>query len=389
MSVERVVLIEGAKGQLVDFEIGSLLQSQNVCDVSLGIGNKATVSNFRKIGFISTDKITVEIQPKVKIASLLQLLDSDLRAFQSLNQEQKLGDSEDWTQALAVFFALQLEKSFSRGPLEGYVTTASREKTIRGKIQFSKLATSSRVASPELPLEYDEFSRNIPENVIANTAIEILVRNFQISDSIREVLRRNQAKLEEVDLLQPGARVPAYSISLLNRHYETLLATSELIVRSQSISAQSGQRVMKSFLIDMARLFETYLEISFGKLSKSCGLDFKPQKGNEYLDETQFFRIRPDFLWFKMGSASSLADAKYKVIQNRSDVSNQDVNQMIAYCSRFGLASGHLVYPSAPEFEATMTNSEIRIAIHEVDLSLEPSILEKKVEKVFHQIVGL
>jgi 5-methylcytosine-specific restriction enzyme subunit McrC len=388
MSLERVVLIEGVKGQLVDFEVGALLQSQNVCDVSLGIGNKASVSNFRKIGFISTDRFKVEIQPKVKIASLLQLLDSDLRAFQLLNQEQHLSDSKDWTYSLAVFFALQLEKSFSRGPLEGYVTKASWEKTIRGKIQFSQLATSSRVATPELPLEYDEFSRNIPENVIANTAIEILVRNFHISDSIREGLRRNQAKLEGVDLLQPGARIPAYSISSLNSHYETLLATSELIIRSQAISAHSGQRVMNSFLIDMARLFETYLEISFAKLSKSLGLDFKPQKGNQYLDETQFFRIRPDYLWFKKGSASSLADAKYKVIQSRSDVSNQDVNQIIAYCSRFGLESGHLVYASTPEFEATMTNSEIRIEIHEVDLSLEPAVLEQKVESVFRKIVG-
>lgn len=389
MATESVVLLEGAKGQLVDYDLGALLQEQNVCDVSLGFGGKASLSNFRKIGFITTDKYEIEIRPKVKIAGLLQLLDTDLRAFEQLNRVSQLDDSEDWTHALGVFFALQLEKAVARGPLEGYVETSSWERTIRGRIQFSRLAVSSWQASPELPLEFDEYSMDIPENIIVNTALEILSRNFRLSDRVRKMLLNGRSKLKDVSILRPGAAIPPYSVTPLNSHYQALLGTSELIIRSQSIAASRGNRVAGSFLIDMARLFESYLELYFAKLSRNHDLDFRPQKGNQHLDEGQLFRIRPDYLWFRGGHATALADAKYKVISTKTDISNADINQVIAYCSRFGLEEGHLIFPEAPEFTSIMTNSSLKVTVHKVDLSLDQAGLSANVERVFRKIVKL
>jgi 5-methylcytosine-specific restriction enzyme subunit McrC len=173
-----------------------------------------------------------------------------------------------------------------------------------------------------------------------------------------------------------------------NMHYAPALATAELIILSQSFTANAGGNLVKSFLIDMPRLFETFIELEFLKLSKAAGIEFRPQKGNHYLDESQVFRIQPDYLWLRGDKVIALADAKYKAVESRSEVSNTDVNQVIAYCSRFGLKQGHLIFAEAPEFETTMFNSEITLSVHQLDLNQDSKLIRETLNLIFDSIVS-
>jgi 5-methylcytosine-specific restriction enzyme subunit McrC len=386
--MEQLTFFEGQKGQSADYEIASQLQALGICEASLGPAGKATLSNFKKIGFVNLSNVEISIRPKVKVQNVLSLLDPRLSAFSQLPSDVLLANSDEWTNALSSFFALQLEQAFRSGPISGYKEKSEWSPTIKGRIEFSKFATNPRFASNELPIAYDEFTKDIPENVILKTGIEILISRLKLIDSVRSQLLTHQKLLNEVGLISPGAPVPNYRLNPLNSHYAAALSTAELIIDSQSLSGNRGEAQSKAFLIDMAKLFETFIELKFAALSQRQGLDFRPQKGSQFLDEEGLFRVIPDYLWFNGQRAAALADAKYKRVSSKSDVPNSDINQMIAYCNRFKLTKGHLIYADAPEFSAALLNSEIELFVHSIDLGLDQAELDRKLEQVFLNITG-
>lgn len=387
--MEIVSLLEGEKGQLVDFGIATRLMELKVCDASIGPLGKAYLSNFRKIGHVEFEGLRIEIKPKVSVRQVLQMLDPNLKAFQRLASDTSLASTDEWTHALADFFDSQLSLALRRGPLEGYREDEEWSRTIKGRIQFSKFATTPKFASPDIPIIHDDFSINIPENMIIFTALNILLSKLDLGKDLRARHLAHTRMLDGVNLLQAGAKLPNYRLTSRNMHYAPALATAELIVLSQSFTASPGGHLVKSFLIDMPRLFETFIELEFLRLSKAAGIDFRPQKGNQYLDESQMFRIQPDYLWFQGGKAIALADAKYKSVASPSEISNADVNQVIAYCSRFGLKEGHLIFAEAPEFETTMFNSEITLIVHQLDLGHESKLIREEVSEIFDSILGV
>ncbi len=387
--MQIVTLLEGEKGQIVDFDIATRLMELKACDASIGPLGKAYLSNFRKIGLVEFDGLRVEIKPKVSVRQVLQMLDPNLKSFQRLASDVSLASTDEWTHALADFFDSQLSVALRRGPLEGYREDEEWSRTIKGRIQFSKFATTPKFASPDIPIIHDDFSINVPENIIIVTALNILLSKLDLGKDLRARHLEHTRMLDGVNLLQAGAKLPSYRVTSRNMHYAPALATAELIILSQSFTANPGGHLVKSFLIDMPRLFETFIELEFLRLSQASGIDFRPQKGNQYLDESQVFRIQPDYLWFQGGKVIALADAKYKRVASPSEISNADVNQVIAYCSRFDLKQGHLIFAEAPEFETTMFNSEITLKFHQLDLNNESNLIREKVSAIFDSIVGI
>uniref|UniRef100_A0A942T0E4 Restriction endonuclease n=1 Tax=Neobacillus citreus TaxID=2833578 RepID=A0A942T0E4_9BACI len=54
-------------------------------------------------------------------------------------------------------------------------------------------------------------------------------------------------------------------------------------------------------------------------------------------------KIAPDLVWLVDGEVRACIDVKYKV-EKHGQYPNVDLYQMAAYCRRFGLETGHLVY---------------------------------------------
>lgn len=382
-----IKLVEGQRGQTVSYGLAHFLSDLDVCDASLGTGEKAIVSNFRKIGFVSYQGQQVEIQPKVSVKNLLWLMDPKLRSLESLSSAVTLERDDHWTYFIASMYLSQLARALARGPIRGYVEFSEWQKSVRGRILVSELATSSKFGRAEIPVQFDEFSEDIVENRTLKTALELLLANPMLNEVHRRQLLRFRDLLGGVSLLQTRARLPSTKLEPYMSHYKPALSTANLIVSSKSVSASSGSESSHSFLIDMARLFEYFIEDRFRELSNSQQIDFYPQRGNQYLDDSALFRIRPDYLWTREQKVIGLADAKYKVVPTKSEVPNTDVNQLIAYCTRLGVNTGHLIYAQAPEFQTRITNTDINIFIHELRLDVEIATLSAQIEHIFKTIV--
>ena len=384
----HLVLYEGEKGQVADYELASQLKSLNVCEAGLGPAGKAVLSNFRKVGLVSFRGHEVEIRPKVEMAQILSLLDPELNSFNSHDGTVGLAETEQWTDVLALFFETQLFKALVRGPLEGYVTVSEWTKTLRGKVEFAALATSGRFGSPELFVTHDEFTRNVPENQILKTAIEVLLSTRGLAIQRRKSLRYLSEVLSGVDLLEVSNQYPDFVGNRAFAAYGPALRTAGLILRGQSIEARGGRFESNSFLIDMAQLFEAVIERQFTEFSKGSSVAFSAQYRESHLDKQGLFRIAPDYMFSRDGVPIGLADAKYKVAESSKQIRNADINQMIAYCSRFNLSAGHLIYAKSPEFSVDIEGGDLALTVHELDLSNSKSEIMSKLEKIWTSIVG-
>ena len=369
-------------------ELATHLRELNVCDAGLGPAGQAILSNFRKVGIINFKGRDVEIRPKVSIAQILSLLDPQLQSFSQLAPETFLSESSDWTNALALFFDLQLKHALARGAIEGYVSITEWSRTLRGRVEFSALATAGRFGAPDILVTHDEFTTNVPENKVLRTAIEVLLSTRELSDARRKSLQNYAQKLDGVELLESRTGLRELKLSDTFRHYEPALKTALLILGGQSIDASIGSVRSSSFLIDMAQLFEFLIDRKFEEFSASSQIEYSSQYGIKHLDVSGIFRIRPDYMFFKDSYPVGLADAKYKIVSTESQVPNSDINQMIAYCSRFNLPEGHLIYAKSPEFAVEMVGGNLRLLVHEIDLASPISEVVEKLHFLWSQITG-
>ena len=74
----------------------------------------------------------------------------------------------------------------------------------------------------------------------------------------------------------------------------------------------------------------------------------RPKPTGTYLDTGSKVALQPDLLWSDGDRAMAVVDAKYKATKF-ANYPNADVYQMLAYCVRFGLETGHLVYAKGEE----------------------------------------
>lgn len=387
--MNKIILFEGEKGQKVPAQIGFELSRLGICDTTFATKNEVAVSSFKKIGLVSIDKFNIEIRPKVNIANVLQLLDPELKALELFDTQPSAEFQKDWTYALVEIFILQLERALIRGPILGYKTVNDSIQTIRGRIDFQSMAKRDIRTSTNLDVVFDDFVIDIAENQYLKTAIEVIRNNFTISVRHKKKLLNFTLILDGVGIYNPGQKLPRVQINSTNAHYRAVLDTARLILEQRSFSLGLGQNQSRSILIDMARLFESFIENEFYILSADSKIKFIPQHSENYLDKERNFLIRPDYTWNLNGKVVALADAKYKRFNDRKDVPVSDRNQLVTYCTRYNLNAGHLIYAEAPEFESEIeVASGLILKFHQLDLSLPKLDIIGKIKSIYFSIVS-
>lgn len=382
MNDSVVVLTEGKPQQEVSIPIGMQLQKQGICDVALGKNGNFVASNFSKVGLIRVGDQTIEIRPKISVMQVLQLIGADLTGFRSLGDTAEIQDDQSWTFALVDFFVLATEYALSRGPHHDYVSLSESSRVLRGRIDFSRQAKRSPGILVPLEVDYDEHTPDIPHNKILKTAIEIIKGRFFLLSPLKKRVLILDSFLKGVSPLHSWRQVPEVTLTRLTDHYKTAIALANLIIRFSGLDSKRGDTTAQSFLLNMEKIFEKFVENEFKKLAEEESLTFNPQGNNQTLDSDGYVRIRPDYLWSNGLDTVGLADAKYKHFETKNQIPNQDVYQMVTYCTRYGISDGFLLYASSPEFTVDISGSPIRVHIRQVDLGLP-------IEKIRMRLINL
>jgi len=382
-----VVLREGEKDQLVDLELAKVLQNFGVCQVQLTSEGQLRTSNFSKVGFIRHGDSLIRIEPKISIRKVLQLISPTLEDVQILSEQVEISASDDWTHALTEFFISASNVALALGPLHGYRGVSEAANLVKGRIDFSRQLKRNPGRPIPIEIDFDEFSPDIPENRIILTALQVLLTRFPLDVGQRNRLFELQYVLAAVTPIEHHKRIPTVTLTSLNNHYGPALRIAELILGFQGLDADVGETSASSFLLDMERIFEKYLENRFSILSEEGSQIFRAQGSGESLDRGGLVGIRPDYLWFEGGKATGVADAKYKVFSTKASVPNDDVYQMVTYCTRYGLHKGYLIYASSPNFSIDVEGSAITIEVRAVDLSLDLPEIEEQIAALLDEVL--
>lgn len=345
-----------------------------------------TVSAVRRVGVLLIGDHEVRIRPKLPIGRLMFLLGYSSRRRIWRNETVDLDVDADLLHEVAEVFLWHLRAAVGKGLLQGYLSVEEKSPTVRGRLDFDRQLRRRPGLSSPVEVTYDEFTVDIPENRLLVTALDRLVRLPQLGSDARQRVRAYEPSFAGVAVLPRGRRRDAVHLDRRSEHYRSAIALAELILDATSIEHRMGDVRSRGFLIDVAAIFEDFLTAALrDALEQMSGI--VEGQHRSHLDIAGRLAVRPDIVWKRGGGIVAVMDAKYKA-QKPSGYPHADVYQMLAYCTRFGLRDGHLIY-AAGEQEPTMHElhgAGVRVHCHALNLDGPPQVVLSRVRALAQQI---
>lgn len=108
------------------------------------------------------------------------------------------------------------------------------------------------------------------------------------------------------------------------------------------------------------------------------------------LDRLGQLSIRPDLVFVDGHRVVGVADTKYKLLDESGRFPNADAYQLVTYCARLGLDTGHLIYaagdPRPEPFD--IRGAGTRLVVHSVDLTQPVEEMETTVQLIFDAVTA-
>jgi 5-methylcytosine-specific restriction enzyme subunit McrC len=325
-----------------------------------------------RVGVAVGEDWEVRVHPRITVPELLFLLSYAIDPKGWRDEEVEFAASDDLFDAIAHAFSLQATRVLARGPLRGYVDFEDRLPYVRGRIRFADQIARAVLPSP-IEVSFQEFTADVPENRILMAATLALLRLPRVPTIPRRRLLAIRATLDGVEPLPRPAEVALPAFTRLNEHYRASLSLAALILRSHSLRGARGSTRGAAFVFDMNRVFEDFLSVSLGEALGRFGGEVRLQ-GPGRLDRDGKVAIVPDIRWVKAGGTVAVVDAKHKRLE-ASGPPNEDVYQMLAYCTSLGLRVGYLVYAHDPGLASgglRIRNSDCEVRVRTIDLTGRP-----------------
>lgn len=265
-------------------------------------------------------------------------------------------------------------------------------RTVRGRVRIGD--QMSRRPGLLLPLEvsYDDYTPDVAENQILRAAIRLMLHVPRLSDALVVRLAHLNSKPDGVFASNHGAPLPAWTESRINGHYVPALRLSEIILRTMSAEAGAGRRVVASFVVNMASVFEDFVTTALREaLEPYPGLTEwqyeafmdEPEHGYPSSDRV---RMYVDVVHTLGGRPAMIFDAKYKAASAGGAYPNADHYQMLAYCTALDVPRAWLVYAGAGELRVRwVRNTGVSVGEFPLDLSREPEALLARVGELARQ----
>jgi 5-methylcytosine-specific restriction enzyme subunit McrC len=372
-------------------DVATALNQLDIATVTPAGGGDWTIANIRKVGVVRVADCQIAIHPKVPVARLFFMMSYALnRDFWHDDDITISSDSEsDLVNTIAVAFLRHAARATRQGLIQGYESYEESLPMVRGRINIpAQIGRRGGMAFPA-QVVFDEFTVDIAENRLLLSAARRLLHLPTLAHQTRTELRKMTQTLDGVTTLISGQPLPRVHFTRLNSRYRAALVLAEIILRNSSLEQDSGEVTATAFLFDMWKIFEDFVTTALGLNLERRGGTAKSQATGKYLDAGSKVALRPDLLWHDGDSPMAVIDAKYKATKF-ANYPNTDVYQMLAYCVRFGLDTGHLVYAKGeeePQIHEVIGHT-VSVHCHAIDLNQRPSALLNQMSRLAEKIAG-
>lgn len=335
-----------------------------------------------KVGAIATSRFEVLIRPKIPIENVFLLLEPARVPIDLRSELIGFGKHEELTPAFAGFFARMLEHTLIRGMRRDYVVREESLVGMRGRIRMERQMRSPVLTAMEC--RFDEHSIDTPHNRLLKAAALRLVRLPGIGEANRDSLRHLLMWFGEVgDNLPPPRVVLRRGFNRLDAYYEPAVRLACMIIDSTSLDHGLGEITANTFLVDMNRTFEAFLEVRLGAALQGR-LKVRGQFST-YLDADRQVRMKPDLIFFRNELPVYVGDAKYKVINDINGV-DSDLYQLLAYTTALGLPEGVLIYAQSDEMippaEVRVSKAGKSLHVRRIDLLGNAAAIRRSVDEL-------
>lgn len=337
------------------------------------------------VGALRCGELEVRVAPKVGAVQVLRLL-ARAAAVRDLTLEDAVvgvATDADLSALLAELFTREASGAMAEGPLRGYRSEDQTLSFVRGRIRVRE--QELRRFGQVVPLEVtvDEWTVDTDENRRLRAATRRLLVLPGLPDLTRTRLRRLDRQLAGVTGPPSAAMLPAWTPTRLNARLHNLLALADLVLESESVEHRFGDVRVSGFVLSMPLLFERLLTRLLVEATHGSDISIAGQR-TVRLDSRGSVTIRPDLIALRQFQVAAVADMKYKLLDEHGHFPNADAYQLVTYCLRLGLTTGHLIYAGGDPDPGPLhvLGTEVRLVTHAVDLSCSLDDIVAKVAQV-------
>ncbi|HUS13721.1 MAG TPA: hypothetical protein VM536_01770 [Chloroflexia bacterium] len=296
------------------------------------------------------------IRPKVPIANLFYMLTTDPRLAHFHQPPADLAPDPEIFSFVLALLVQRIETLLHGGLLQDYVPQEADLPFVRGRILLGAQLRRHGDLKDRHVCAYSERTLDTLENRIIAATLRTLPALLRPAGEV-VLARRARALLGRFAGVSPLSRcqalelLPRIGFHRLNAAYAPVLSLCRLALHHLTLAEQAGPYPFASFLVDMGRLFESFVTVRLRAALSAYGLRVVAQQ-HDYLDEARRVGIRPDVLVYPVGGTAPLLvlDAKYRRLEpDAAGDLNTDLYQVSAYLDRYGLHQGVLVYPQFAE----------------------------------------
>ena len=329
-------------------EYGDNIEENHIFNINSD--NKLQTHNL--MGFVGVDDVQLTIGSRFDEDKnkqyFLQYMLHKVFAINMVNLKTTSGNENIWDFLLMFMFPYFLNNALKQGIFKEYKKKKNNDFNVKGTIDIARHIKQNIPFMGKVAYNTREFSfDNATTQLIKHTAEYIIQKGF------RNALNPNSETIENVSIIRQAT--PDYNIKdrqkiILKNYkkvkhpffteYEPLRSICMKILRHEGVSMENSENKVHGLLFDGAWLWEEYLNT----ILKDCGFihpENKTKKNGLHLfDGSQ--RIYPDFY---KENPNIVIDAKYKRLQNYTNLSTGDLYQVITYMYRLKASKGILLYP--------------------------------------------
>ncbi len=347
-----------------------------------------TVTAAFSVGALSVSGMAVRVQPKVGLVKTLQLL-ARAHGIRHLSLDEAhigIAAEGDLSTVLAALFAQEATSALASGPLRGYRTEDQSISVLRGRLRLRDQDLRRFGMLVPLEVTVDEWTTDTDENRLIRAACVRLLGLPGLPHGVRHRLRHADRLFADVHLLLPGVPVPLWTPTRLNKRLHRLLRLAEIVLKHAAVEHHANDVQVSGFVVPMEKLFEDLVAQLLRE--QVSGARVRAQ-GKYALGTSGHLNIQPDLVFFRDGVEVAVADTKYKILNEKKKLRNEDAYQLITYCTRLGLEAGHLIYAVGVEdrdadipAEHDIQRSPVRLVVHRIDLKRDLDQLERDIETI-------
>jgi 5-methylcytosine-specific restriction enzyme subunit McrC len=347
------------------------------------------------------------IRPKVGAANLFYMLMSEPGLARFFPPPTGLTPSTEIFSFVAQLLVQKVEELFRTGLYRAFVSRQDDLPFVRGRIAIgAQLHRYGELKNRHICAYADLTPDTVENRIVAATLrlLPLLLRHEAEAGLVKRA-RALLPRFDEVRAVTRGealALLPGTAFHRLNAAYAPLLALCRLVLQRLTLDERPGPHPFASFLVDMPRLFESFVTERLRAHLAPHGLRVTAQR-HDYLDVGRQVGIRPDVLVYPVGGPDPVLvlDAKYSQLNGAQNGPtqpsghdlNRDLYQVSAYMDRYRLRRGALVYPQfedVTQVEHRLRGTSKQIHLLTLDLSArQPAELEQHCAALAERVARL